>query len=123
MSVNEYEINIHFISIDESGFWINLFQRRGYAPHRVTSNVGVAPRGKKVNVCGANSGQGLVHLEAFTPENRCDNLNGTKYLMFLRSLNRKMQNYCDNNDVEYEYGQCINPRLFKKTILITVHLL
>ena len=102
MSVDEYEVNNHFIYIDESGFWINMFKRRGYAPHGVTSNVVVAPRGKKVNVCGAISGQGLVHLEAFTPENRRDNFNGTKYLMFLRSLDRVMQNYCDNNNVEYE---------------------
>ena len=82
MSVNEYEVNNHFIYIDKSGFWINMFKRRGYAPHGVTSNVVVAPKSKTVNVCGAISGQGLVHLKAFTPENRRDNFNVTKTSIF-----------------------------------------
>ena len=101
MSQDEYEVNNHFVYIDESGFQISMFKRRGYAPHGVTPNVVVAPRGKRVNVCGAISGRGLVHLEAFTPANRRDNFNANKYLDFLRSLDRVLKNYCDLNNVEY----------------------
>lgn len=101
MQQDEYEVNNHFVYIDQSGFWINKFKRRGYAPHSETPQAIVSPRGTKVNVCGAISGQGLVYLEAFTPINRRDNFNSTKYLQFLRGMDRALKNYCDVHNVDY----------------------
>ena len=42
MAIDKYEVNNHFIYINESGFQIIMFKRRGYAPHGVTSNIKVA---------------------------------------------------------------------------------
>ncbi len=79
-----------------------MFKRRGYAAYGETPQAIVAPRGTKVNVCGAISGQGLVYLEAFSPQGRRDSFNAEKNLLFVRRLDRVLKNYCDANNVEYE---------------------
>ena len=102
MAQDEDEVNKHFVFIDQSGFWMNKFKRRGYLFHNQTPQVITAPRGSKVNVCGVISGQGLVYLEAFTPQNRRDNFDAEKMIVFMRGLDRALKNYCDLNGVEYE---------------------
>jgi len=102
MAQDEYEVNHHFVWIDESGCAVNMFKRRGYAPEGVTPMVSVPQRGKRVNVVGAISGHGLVNVEVFSPVNRRDNFDATKFLAFLQSTRRILQNYCDMHDIAYD---------------------
>ena len=102
MMQDEYEVNNHFVWIDESGCQINNFKRRGYAPIGMTPTAQVPARGKRINVVGAISGLGIVHMEAFSPTNNRDNFNSEKFLSFLQSLRRVLQNYCDQNNIAYD---------------------
>ena len=91
MVQDEYEVNNHFVWIDESVCQINNFKRRGYAPIEMTPMVHVPARGKRINVICAISGLGIVHMEAFTPINKRDNFNSEKFLVFLQSLRRVLK--------------------------------
>ena len=100
MQVTEYEYNHHFVFIDESGFQPSSFKKRGYAVRGQRPVVIGRPQTKRINVVGAISGQGKVHVEMQVPQHKKENFNSTKFMAFMKNLDRVLKVYCMEHDVD-----------------------